>query len=176
MRSKSKSITLTSLLMLAAWSILAAGCGQTAELSSPTAQRLRALVYAYLDYAVAKGAGPANEEQLQAHLKNVPGFVLEAGGLSLEQGQTAFVSERDGQPFLIRYGLGVSCGSEAEVIACEHSGKGGKRLVAYTNGKVDCVEKVAAKELVQIELRGEVAEQPRANHASILGKIHVAHR
>jgi hypothetical protein len=156
--------------------LVAAGCDQSAELSSPTAERLRTLTYAYLDYAVAKGAGPANEQQLRAHLRNVPAFVLEAGGVSPEAGPSAFVSERDRQPFVFHYGLGVSCGPEADVIACEQRGKGGVRLVAYTNGKVDCVDDVAAKELMHFDSRSVAAERPRASHASVFGNFQHARR
>jgi hypothetical protein len=128
--------------------LLAAGCNDSAELSSPTAKRLRVLATAYLDYAVAKGTGPENQKQLQGHLRNVPGFLLEAGGVSPETGQAAFVSQRDGEPFVIQYGIGVACGSEAPPIACERTGKDGTRLVAFANGQVACVEEVAAKELM----------------------------
>jgi hypothetical protein len=168
--------TLLTCLAQALCTLIAAGCDQSAELSSPTAERLRVLTYAYLDYAVAKGAGPANEEQLRAHLRNVPAFVLEAGGMSAATATAAFVSERDGQPFVFHYGLGISCGPQAEMLAYEQRGKEGFRLVAYTNGKVDCVDDVAAKELMQFETRSVAAELPRASQASVFGNFQHARR
>jgi hypothetical protein len=129
--------------------LVAAGCNDSAELTSPTAKRLRMLMNAYLDYAVAKGAGPANQSQLQAHLANVPGFLLAAGGISPETKDEAFRSPRDGEPFIIQYGLGVTCAGDAPPIACERTGRDGTRWAAFANGKIARIDEVAAKELMQ---------------------------
>jgi hypothetical protein len=126
-----------------------AGCGES-ELSSPSANRLRALTAVYLDFAAAKGTGPTSEQQLRNHVENVPGFLLDAAGVASDVGRTGFVSERDGESFVIRYGIGVSQapGNEAPVIAYEKTGKDGKRFVAFANGDVSCMDEVAAKELM----------------------------
>jgi hypothetical protein len=127
-----------------------AGCGESDQLSSPSANRLRALATVYLDYAAVNGTGPANERQLHKHVSNVPGFLLDEVGVNPEAGAAAFVSERDGEAFVIRYGIGISqaLGTEAPVIAYEKTGKDGTRFVAFANGDVNCVDEVAAKELM----------------------------
>jgi hypothetical protein len=126
-----------------------AGCGDS-DLSSPSANRLRVLAAVYLDYAAAKGTGPENEKQLHKHVRNVPGFLFDAAGVSPDAEADAFVSERDGETFVIRYGVGISQapGDDAPVIAHEKTGKDGTRFVAFANGDVNCVDEVAAKELM----------------------------
>ena len=111
---------------------------------------MRGLTAVYLDFAVAKGKGPANEQQLRKHIRNVPAFLIEASGIDPRSSAAAFVSERDGEPLVIRYGVGISQqkGSIAPVIACEKKGKDGTRFVAFANGHVDCLDEVAAKELM----------------------------
>jgi len=117
------------------------GCGSD-ELSSPTAQQLRGLAAVYLDFAAAKGRGPENEQQLLRHVANVPAFVLGASKLTTHATESQLNSERDGEPFLIRYGVGVSQkhGRAAPIIACERKGKDGTRFVAFANGEIACIE------------------------------------
>jgi hypothetical protein len=80
--------------------------------------------------------------------------MLEAGGINPKAEPASFVSERDGEQFVVRYGVGVSQAkdNEAPIIAYEKTGKDGTRLVAFANGKVDCMEDVAAMELMHEEL------------------------
>jgi hypothetical protein len=115
-------------------------------LSSPAARRLHVLASVYLDYAVAKGAGPANHEQLKAHFQNAPPFLLSAEGVTAKDCDTVFISSRDGEPYLISYGERFVVGDDAPVIARERVGKEGRQLVAYANGRVDLVEESAVQE------------------------------
>jgi hypothetical protein len=46
------------------------------------------------------------------------------------------ISERDNQPFVIRYGVGGGLGS-ANAVIFEKQGVDGIRQVAFTNGKVE---------------------------------------
>jgi hypothetical protein len=118
------------------------GCGSN-DLASPTAGRLRGLANMYLDYAASKnGKGPASEQEFKQHLRNQPGFVLEMNGLDPKALDTMFVSERDQQPLVIRYGTNISqiSGTSAPLVAHEQTGKNGKRLVAYANGNVELVD------------------------------------
>ena len=147
-----RSLMLLTVPVMCAISV--AGCGNSDDLSSPAANRLRTLATVYLDYAVAKGTGPANEQQLHKHVQSVPGFLLEAGGVNPKAGSAAFVSERDGEQFVVRYGVGISQaeGDEAPIIAYEKTGKDGTRFVAFANGKVDCIDDIAAMELMHEKL------------------------
>lgn len=127
----------------------AAGCGSN-DLESSTAVRLRALATLYLDYAVPKnGKGPANEREFKKHLRGLPAFVLEMNGLDANTLDTAFVSERDGEPLVIHYGLSITqiSGTSAPPLAHEKTGKNGKRLVAFANTKVELVDESRLQEL-----------------------------
>jgi hypothetical protein len=127
---------------------VAAGCSESSELSSPAARRLQVLATVYLDYAVAKGAGPANRQQLQAHFQNAPPFILSAEGVSAKNSHTVFTSLRDGEPFVISYGVGFAFRDDVPIIACERVGKDGMRLAAYANGKIGLVDQRAVQELL----------------------------
>jgi hypothetical protein len=127
--------------------VCANGCEESSEVSSTAGQRLQALSTVYLDYAVAKGTGPANLKQLEAHLQNAPPFDLSAKGLA-NDGGNLFISSRDNEPFLISYGMGLEFKDDARVIACERIGKDGKRLAAFANGKIDLVDEDIVKELL----------------------------
>ncbi len=126
-----------------------AGCDQSGSLNSPTALQMRGLSAVYLDFAAATGKGPANEQQLLGHIKNVPQFLLAKSGITPSTTSRAFVSERDGEPFVIRYGVGI-CQQKrsAAIIACEKKGNAGTRYVAFADGHVDCIDEGAAKELM----------------------------
>ena len=139
----------------AAWLFLLAlvaapGCGSD-EVNSPTAARLKGLATQYLDYAVAKnGKGPAREEDFKKHLRGQPGFVLEMNGLDPKAIDAAFVSERDGEPFVVLYGIMISqiSGTSAPLVAHEKTGKGGKRLAVLANAKVEHVDEARLRELM----------------------------
>jgi hypothetical protein len=129
--------------------VAATGCNESSELSSPAARRLHVLTTVYLDYAAAKGIGPANHEQLKAHFQNAPPFLLSAEGVSAKECETIFVSPRDGEPFRISYGERFAFRDDAPIIACEQVGKDGMRLTAYANGRIDLVDERAAQELLR---------------------------
>jgi hypothetical protein len=118
------------------------GCAQSDPLASPNAVTLRRVACVYLDYAAAKGGGPANDAQLLAHAKNVALFDPLATGSDPLAGDAPLISQRDGEALVIRYGVRVSLarGLNAPPIAFENSGMNGTRLVAFANGKVACVD------------------------------------
>lgn len=127
---------------------MAGGCRSQDELSSPTAQRMRGLATVYLDFAVARGSGPANEQQLLGHLARLPSFAIEEYGLTAVD--TALQSERDQQPITVRYGLAVTQVSEAESpwLAYESQGVDGRRLVVYLDTHVDCLDEQQFRERI----------------------------
>lgn len=127
---------------------LASGCRRQDELSSPTARRMRGLATVYLDFAVARGSGPANEQQLLAHMARLPRFALEE--YSLEAAGTALRSERDQQPLTVRYGLAVTqlSGADSPWLAYESRGVEGRRLVVYLDTHVDCLDEQQFRERI----------------------------
>jgi hypothetical protein len=142
-------------LPLAAWLLLlvlmaAPGCGGSDELNSPTAARLRGLATMYLDYAVAKkGKGPASEQELKKHIRNQPDVVLQTNGVDPAALDALFVSARDGEPFVVLYGVSISgiSGKSGPLVAYEKTGKKGKFLVVYANVKVELVDEARLQEL-----------------------------
>jgi hypothetical protein len=135
-------------LVLAALVVLP-GCGSD-ELASPTAVKLKALSNFYLEYAVAQqGKGPANEQVLKKHIRSQPDFILKTNGIEPSAIDSLFNSERDQEPFVVLYGMTITkiSGESAPLLAHEKTGKSGKRLIAYANGKVDHVNEARLKEL-----------------------------
>jgi hypothetical protein len=93
--------------------------------------------------------GPANEEDFKKRLRGQPDFVLNDNGFDPKNIDASFVSARDGEPFVIRYGLPVTgiSGKEAPVVAHEKTGKNGRFLVGLLNGKVRLVDQAGLEEL-----------------------------
>jgi hypothetical protein len=142
--SQVRSAWLCLLPLTAVW-----GCGSD-ELSSPTAARLRGLATLYMDCAVARnGKGPASEQDFKKHLKNLPDHVLSSNGLDPRATDAAFVSLRDEEPFVVLYGITITriSATSAPLVAHEKTGRNGKRLVAFANGKVDHVDEARLQEL-----------------------------
>jgi len=127
-----------------------AGCTGSDALKSATAARLKGLATMYLDYAAAKGGGPPNEEAFKKHMRTVEKFVLQGNGVDTNAIDAAFVSERDKEPFVVLYNVGIShiSGNSAPLVAYEKTGVGGKRLVAFANTKLDHVDEAKLKELM----------------------------
>jgi hypothetical protein len=95
------------------------GCGSD-DLDSSTAVKLRAVGNMYLDYVVMKnGAGPDTEARFKAHVGSKPDQVLQPAGIDRNDLNGLFVSDRDGEPFVVRYGLKVTgvSGTDAPLIA-----------------------------------------------------------
>ncbi len=128
---------------------VAPGCGGN-ELESPTANKLRGLAKLYLDCAVSKsGPGPASEQEFKKHLHRLEGFVLQMNGVDPANLEAAFVSERDGELFIILYGVSITriSGTSAPLVAYEKTGKNGKHLVAFANARVEAVDEARLREL-----------------------------
>lgn len=99
-----------------------------AEVHNTNIKKLRA---AYSFYLVTHNLnGPENEEELKGYLKNNAGAKVKMERIEVlpEQVDDIFVSERDGKPFKVRYGLQ---GYSDHAIVFEAEGVDGKRLVAF---------------------------------------------
>jgi hypothetical protein len=57
-------------------------------------------------------------------------------GVDAGNPEAVFVSERDGKPFKVRYGVGGGRGS-VDAVAFEQDGQGGAKRVGFTGGKVE---------------------------------------
>jgi hypothetical protein len=111
------------------------GCSSTdpdsaiASVNTTNTQRLANLYFTY--QSQHDWRGPANEAEFKSFLKGYDQHKLSRIGVDPNALDKLFVSERDGQPFKIRYGvLGSAMGSSAPVIF-EAAGDGNKRLVGF---------------------------------------------
>jgi hypothetical protein len=118
------------------------GCGKKSTndvgaVNRSNIQRLSNMYAAYQHYN--GGHGPENEAQLRTFIAGFNQQSLESMKIDPDKLDSLFLSERDGKPFNIRYKVD---GGHAAVIAVilEQEGKGGKRQVGYTGGKVEEVD------------------------------------
>jgi hypothetical protein len=141
---------LRSLLCLALLIVVIPGCGSD-ELDSPTATKLRTISNLYLNYAIGKnGQGPESEEVFKKYLRGLSDDILGPAGVNRKELDSLFVSERDGEPFVIVYGQKITkiSGNSGSVIAHEKTGKGGRRLVSLSNTKVEHVDEAGLQNLL----------------------------
>ncbi len=115
------------------------GCGS----GTPTSAKyndtnIKRLCNCYSMYQFSNGfRGPESEEVLKEFLKNDAGanVKLKRMGINKDRIDDIFTSERDGEPFKVRYGLR---GSDANVaVVFESVGVDGRRMVAL-NPVVEC--------------------------------------
>lgn len=119
---------------------LLAGCGggekSVAELKDTNIKKVHAIYTFYMQNNGMKG--PASEEVLMEYLDSPDGqFAIKRMNMDPEKVQDYFTSERDGERFVIRYGLS---GVKDHAIVFEATGgEEGTRLVAF-NKPIECDE------------------------------------
>lgn len=100
-----------------------------ASVNTTNMQRLANLYFTY--QSQHDWHGPANENDFKSFLRGYPEHKLTRIGVDPKDIDKLFISERDSQPFKVRYGvLGSSMGSSAPVIF-ESTGDGTGRLVGF---------------------------------------------
>lgn len=126
---------LANFALLIALSIFFAGCGPGNDISSKmkdgNKENIRRVRNCYSMYLGMHGyKGPKDKEELMNFLKsNERAAVnLERIGITQEQLDTMWVSERDGEEFKVRWGLN---GMDDHAVVFEAKGVDGKRLVCF---------------------------------------------
>ena len=114
--------------------VLTTGCSSNSEpsLADHNDTNIKKLCGAYGMFLVSHNLrGPKDEVELKEFLTTSPGAIhkLEMMGVSKDGIADIFISDRDGQPFKVRYGLE---GLEDHPIVFEAEGVDGKRLVAFS--------------------------------------------
>jgi hypothetical protein len=118
--------------------VILAGCGGESEVPvGDAADNIRKLALNYVQYAAAnRGAGPANEQALKK-------FMVERNAVPPEEAEKYFVSIRDNQPYVIRWGVRPQgsgpIGAEAPqpvIIIFERTGAEGNRYVADSRPEI----------------------------------------
>jgi hypothetical protein len=132
------NIKLTRLVVLSGCLLTAVlvGCSRRTDpdsaIASVNATNIQRLANLYFTYqSQHEWRGPANEAEFKSFLRGYNPHKLTRIGVDPNSLDTLFTSERDGQPFKIRYGvLGSAMGSSAPVIF-ESAGDGKERLVGF---------------------------------------------
>ena len=95
---------------------------------------LQRLANLYLTYQMKNGwQGPADEAEFKQFIRSYSKKKLIRIGIDPETIDKLFISDRDGQPFKIRYAVAGSAMGSAEPVIFESLGTGGKRMVGFLN-------------------------------------------
>ena len=109
----------------------------------------------YGQYQSEFPSGPKDEQTLKQFIAGRSPAALEEMGVKAEGVDGLFVSERDKQPYYIRYGLKRPTGGR-QALVCEAQGVGGKSLVVFSGPKE--VEVLVAE--LDAYKKGEKDEKP----------------
>lgn len=124
-----------------------------AALNATNIQRVSNLYAAHQTYK--NGQGPKNEAEFKQFVRDFDPTKLDMMGIDPANVDAIFVSERDNQPFVIRYQVGGGRGS-VDPVVFEQTGVGGKKQVGFTGGKVEEVDDATAEKM----LAGRSQSQP----------------
>ena len=106
---------------------------------------LRSLISVF-NFATAKlGHRPANEAEFKSFISANARPMIDS--LHLADVNELFVSERDGQPFVVLYGTAPN-GAARDLIAYEQTGVASVRLVGYSLGAIAEVDERQFSQLV----------------------------
>ena len=143
--NRRKVMCCQAVLGLAAILPLANGCGpSTGYKEQPSAAaRIQRLASLCSKYAIRQRKRPTSIEDLKAWAKNLD--KTELTQIGLEDPNTAFVSPRDNQPYVVVRSPGTGPG---DVLAYEKTGEGGKHYIVTPMG--------SAFELDEAELKRRV--------------------
>lgn len=136
---KSDRIFCVGLLLSIPLLWLLSGCtssGPEADLQRNNKTNLQRLGNLYCEYQLQNGwEGPDDEESFREFIGGLPSEALELVGIEVANIDGLFVSERDEQPFRIRYEVKGSPYS-SQAVVFEEAGVDGVRSVAYTSGQI----------------------------------------
>jgi hypothetical protein len=132
-----KLSTYRSLAALVA-AITLTGCGGDTDPSSAVAaansSNIQRVTNLYLAYQTENGwVGPPDEAKFKEFIRGLPGPTLSRIGIDPAQIDGIFTSERDGQPFKIRYKVVGNMMGSTEPVVFEAEGVGGQRMVGFLN-------------------------------------------
>lgn len=135
--------------------ILFGGCSPPGpEPAPPTQGRLRALVVLRGQFlGQHRGQPPRDEAEFRAFAEQQQASLASFDVKSVDE---LFVSDRDGEPFVINYSAAASSGPPAPTnpagpgswVAHERTGVGGKRWIALDPGQIEEVDEARLRELV----------------------------
>ena len=120
-----------------------------AELNKTNIQRLANLYKGFqMKHATEGFRGPKDLEEFKSHIKETPSENLSKMGVDSGDIDSLFTSERDSEPYDIKYDVsGGPRGSEAAVIF-EKTGVGGKKMVGFLNSRTEELDAAEADSLM----------------------------
>ena len=124
------------------------GCSSRPEPPPPAEVHLKALAVFFGRYlGQHRGQSPRDEKELKEFINTMPADDLKS--LGVESVDAVFVSPRDNQPYVVKYGepVGMPGPQGFPVVAHEQTGVGGKRYVAFAMGDVQLVDEERFKQL-----------------------------
>lgn len=118
--------------------VFATGCNSgnnpASALADANKSNLQRLANLYLAFQSEHDwRGPTDETEFKTFLRSIDPAKLERIGIDPNNLDAIFISERDGQPFAIRYGVRGSVMGSAEPVIFEAAGDGDQRLVGFLN-------------------------------------------
>lgn len=129
-----------------------AGCARSVDPAEAIARvnetNIQRLANLYFSFQMKHGwRGPANESEFKEFIRNYKPEKLARIGIDAGAIDELYISERDGQPFQIRYGVAGSAMGSSEPVVFESTGVDGKRLVGFLNMEQREVDDAEYKEL-----------------------------
>jgi hypothetical protein len=114
------------------------GCGVSVDpveaVARANSNNLQRVANLYLAYQAERDwIGPPDEATFKDFIRGYSAEKLNRIGVDPNKIDELFVSERDGQPFKIRYSIVGSMMGSSEPVVFEAAGAGGKRMVAFLN-------------------------------------------
>ncbi len=134
-----KRLSATAFLLLFGFALLcSAGCGGDgagdAAIRAANRTNIQRLTNLYSRHQIAKcGKVPASEQEFRQFISGLDQQTLKNVGIDPGKLDDLFKSERDQQPFEIRYGVAGSTRCSNEAIIFEQQGKDGQREVGFTS-------------------------------------------
>ena len=133
--------------LLAVVALIASGCNSnvTGGANKQERSRLKPLVVLYASATGALNHPPQSEGEFKKYIASQKGRMLDV--LHVENAEELFISERDGEPYVVSYGPPAN-GKPREVIAHEKVGVDGTRMVGYATGVVVELDEEHFREVV----------------------------
>ena len=135
------------LVALASCCLWQAGCSsrRKEEATERETSHLKPLVILYGQFLSQNGKPPTNEEQFKKFIHVRGKRLLENSGIATVD--EMFISERDGQPYVVLYGK-PKPETPRDLVAYEQTGLDGVRRVGYSLGLISDMDEAKFQELM----------------------------
>jgi hypothetical protein len=145
MKSRQTVASMLAVFFIASAVVLLSGCGDGNPADSMIAanndSNIKRLASMYSLFHLRNNfKGPKDEAELKDFIRSQNADRLARAGINLDEVDSLFSGERDGQPFKIRYGLDTYIRGPSMPVIFEVEGMEGMRQVGFTNGSMQEVD------------------------------------